>query len=206
MCMCVCVYVCCVYSCVYARYTKSIDVWSVGCILAEMLSNRPLFPGKHYLDQLNLILNVLGSPTQEDLQCIINEKVSLIGISLVFVWTERVLSNEKPQKASLSCGCAVCGGGQFETSWCSPRPWRLARVALFSPPPVHDVASCVAGSVVPDDTVAETEAAVAESVPARDGQSAGPAGQDARLQPTQAHHGRAGPQPSVSGTILRPGR
>lgn len=28
-------------------YTKSIDVWSVGCILAEMLSNRPLFPGKH---------------------------------------------------------------------------------------------------------------------------------------------------------------
>ena len=28
-------------------YTKSIDVWSVGCILAEMLSNRPIFPGKH---------------------------------------------------------------------------------------------------------------------------------------------------------------
>eukprot|EP00112_Aurelia_sp_Birch-Aquarium-sp1_P006828 Seg1746.6 transcript_id=Seg1746.6/GoldUCD/mRNA.D3Y31 product="Mitogen-activated protein kinase 3" protein_id=Seg1746.6/GoldUCD/D3Y31 len=28
-------------------YTKSIDIWSVGCILAEMLSNMPLFPGKH---------------------------------------------------------------------------------------------------------------------------------------------------------------
>jgi serine/threonine protein kinase len=35
-------------------YTKSIDVWAVGCILAEMLSNRPIFPGKHYLDQVNL--------------------------------------------------------------------------------------------------------------------------------------------------------
>jgi len=34
----------------------SIDIWSVGCILAEMLSNRPIFPGKHYLDQLNHIL------------------------------------------------------------------------------------------------------------------------------------------------------
>lgn len=37
-------------------YTKSIDIWSVGCILAEMLSNEPIFPGKHYLDQLNHIL------------------------------------------------------------------------------------------------------------------------------------------------------
>nr|WPC85274.1 extracellular regulated protein kinase [Mytilus coruscus] len=55
-------------------YTKSIDVWSVGCILGEMLSNRPLFPGKHYLDQLNHILGILGSPSQEDLDCIINEK------------------------------------------------------------------------------------------------------------------------------------
>lgn len=57
-------------------YTKSIDIWSVGCILAEMLSNRPIFPGKHYLDQLNHILGILGSPSQEDLECIINEKVN----------------------------------------------------------------------------------------------------------------------------------
>lgn len=40
-----------------------------------MLSNRPIFPGKHYLDQLNHILGVLGSPSQDDLECIINEKV-----------------------------------------------------------------------------------------------------------------------------------
>merc|ERR1719470_427581 len=55
-------------------YTKSIDIWSVGCILAEMLSNRPIFPGKHYLDQLNHILGILGSPSPDDLNCIINEK------------------------------------------------------------------------------------------------------------------------------------
>ncbi|XP_077728023.1 mitogen-activated protein kinase 3-like [Canis aureus] len=55
-------------------YTKSIDIWSVGCILAEMLSNRPIFPLKHYLDQLNHILGILGSPSQEDLNCIINMK------------------------------------------------------------------------------------------------------------------------------------
>lgn len=68
-------------------YTKSIDVWSIGCILAEMLSNRPLFPGKHYLDQLNLILGVIGSPSQDDLQCIINEKVLILAfpLSLLFL-------------------------------------------------------------------------------------------------------------------------
>ena len=49
-------------------------MWSVGCILAEMLNNKPLFPGKHYLDQLNHILNIIGSPTEEDLQCIQNER------------------------------------------------------------------------------------------------------------------------------------
>ena len=52
-----------------------------------MLSNRPLFPGKHYLDQLNHILGILGSPCQDDLDCIINEKVGR------FVVIEKSVSN-----------------------------------------------------------------------------------------------------------------
>uniref|UniRef100_A0A3Q2D395 mitogen-activated protein kinase n=1 Tax=Cyprinodon variegatus TaxID=28743 RepID=A0A3Q2D395_CYPVA len=63
-------------------YSKSIDIWSVGCILAEMLTNKPIFPGKHYLDQLNHILGILGSPTQEDLNCIINVKARNYLLSL----------------------------------------------------------------------------------------------------------------------------
>ena len=35
---------------------QAIDVWSVGCILAEMLSGKPLFPGRDYYHQLTLIL------------------------------------------------------------------------------------------------------------------------------------------------------
>ncbi|KAI8597791.1 kinase-like domain-containing protein [Dissophora ornata] len=50
----------------FKEYTKAIDVWSVGCILAEMLSGKPLFPGRDYHSQLNLILDVLGTPTMED--------------------------------------------------------------------------------------------------------------------------------------------
>jgi len=55
-------------------YEKGIDVWSVGCIMAEMFGNRPIFPGKHYLDQLSLIMKSLGTPSPEDLACIMNEK------------------------------------------------------------------------------------------------------------------------------------
>ena len=45
---------------------QAIDVWAVGCILAEMLSGRPLFPGRDYSHQLDLILDVIGTPTLEE--------------------------------------------------------------------------------------------------------------------------------------------
>lgn len=70
-------------------------MWSVGCILAEMLSNRPIFPGKHYLDQLNHILGILGSPTAVDLLCIINDKVYVNSINIFFflIFLHNILNN-----------------------------------------------------------------------------------------------------------------
>nr|AGG82488.1 p38 [Penaeus vannamei] len=58
----------------WMHYNQTADIWSVGCILAEMLSNRPLFPGKHYLDQLNLIMEVLGTPPADEFMSRISEK------------------------------------------------------------------------------------------------------------------------------------
>nr|VZH95584.1 unnamed protein product [Spirometra erinaceieuropaei] len=73
-------------------YTKAIDLWSVGCILAEMYSNRVLFPGKHYIEQLKMILEVLGSPSHEDLDSISNTKASLdlLDRLLCFVPSRRI--------------------------------------------------------------------------------------------------------------------
>ena len=44
------------------RYGKAVDMWSVGCILAELCKRKPLFPGKSHVDQLDRIIDVMGSP------------------------------------------------------------------------------------------------------------------------------------------------
>lgn len=51
-----------------SEYTKSIDVWSVGCILAELIGRKPIFTGKDHLDQIKKILHVLGTPTSAELE------------------------------------------------------------------------------------------------------------------------------------------
>ncbi|GAU13519.1 hypothetical protein TSUD_128160, partial [Trifolium subterraneum] len=54
------------------NYGTSIDVWSVGCIFAEILGRKPIFPGKDSLDQVKLIVSVLGSQHESDLEFIDN--------------------------------------------------------------------------------------------------------------------------------------
>ncbi|KAE9620530.1 putative mitogen-activated protein kinase CMGC-MAPK family [Lupinus albus] len=50
-----------------SEYTAAIDIWSVGCILMEIIRREPLFPGKDYVQQLALITELLGSPNDSDL-------------------------------------------------------------------------------------------------------------------------------------------
>ncbi|CAO0797791.1 unnamed protein product [Mucor circinelloides] len=47
------------------EYTTAIDMWSVGCIFAELLNNEALLPGRSEIDQLDRIFKLLGSPTEE---------------------------------------------------------------------------------------------------------------------------------------------
>ncbi len=48
-------------------YGPEVDVWSVGCILAELLLGKPLFPGKDEADQLAKISNILGTPCEANM-------------------------------------------------------------------------------------------------------------------------------------------
>ncbi|KAJ7970282.1 Mitogen-activated protein kinase [Quillaja saponaria] len=58
----------------FSKYTPAIDIWSIGCIFAEMLTGKPLFPGKNVVHQLDLMTDLLGTPSAESISRIRNEK------------------------------------------------------------------------------------------------------------------------------------
>lgn len=49
------------------RYTTAVDMWSLGCILGEILGAQPMFPGKSTMNQLEKIIEVTGRPTKSDI-------------------------------------------------------------------------------------------------------------------------------------------
>jgi mitogen-activated protein kinase 15 len=50
-----------------SQYSKAVDMWSVGCILGELIIGKSIFPGKSTVNQIELIIDLLGKPKQEDL-------------------------------------------------------------------------------------------------------------------------------------------
>ena len=49
-------------TCHLRSYTKGVDMWSVGCILGEVLGGQPMFPGKSTMNQLERIIEITGRP------------------------------------------------------------------------------------------------------------------------------------------------
>merc|ERR1712156_1400006 len=58
----------------WMHYTVTVDMWSVGCIMAEMLTGRTIFPGTDHIDQLTRILVLCGTPSEETLNKITSEE------------------------------------------------------------------------------------------------------------------------------------
>ncbi|KAK3152094.1 hypothetical protein QOZ80_2BG0154200 [Eleusine coracana subsp. coracana] len=58
----------------FSNYTPAIDIWSIGCIFAEVLTGMPLFPGRNVVHQLDLITDLLGTPSLRSISQIHSEK------------------------------------------------------------------------------------------------------------------------------------
>uniref|UniRef100_A0AAX7VT79 mitogen-activated protein kinase n=1 Tax=Astatotilapia calliptera TaxID=8154 RepID=A0AAX7VT79_ASTCA len=70
----------------WMHYTQTVDIWSVGCIMAEMLQGKPLFKGSDHLDQLTEIMKLIGTPSQEfisklDSEDVINKHIPNMDLS-----------------------------------------------------------------------------------------------------------------------------
>ncbi|KAJ7046531.1 kinase-like domain-containing protein [Mycena alexandri] len=50
------------------NYTTNIDIWSTGCVMAELMMGQPLFPGESGIDQLVEIIKILGTPSREQIK------------------------------------------------------------------------------------------------------------------------------------------
>ncbi|KAH9941959.1 kinase-like protein [Amylocystis lapponica] len=88
----------------FKGYGIAIDVWSIGCILAELMLGRPLFKGKDYVDQLNKILEVLGTPDEHVIKRIGSQKAQAYIRSLPYKKTvpfSRLLPTADPQALDL---------------------------------------------------------------------------------------------------------
>lgn len=57
--------------CSTVPYDAKIDVWAVGCIFAELLGRKPLFDGRDYVEQVDIILDVLGTPSGAHLRIVL---------------------------------------------------------------------------------------------------------------------------------------
>jgi p38 MAP kinase len=60
----------------WQKYDVEVDIWSAGCIFAEMLEGKPLFPGKDHVNQFSIITELLGTPPDDVIQTICSENVS----------------------------------------------------------------------------------------------------------------------------------
>jgi len=97
-----------------STYGPAVDMWSIGCILAEVLGSRALFPGKDSLHQLKLIVERLGTPAREELALIENEQAVR--------YVAGLRGRGSTQHASNGVAGASAGGAGFEQLFPSASP------------------------------------------------------------------------------------
>lgn len=50
------------------KYTKAVDMWSIGCILGELVVGKAIFPGTSTLNQIERVLELCGRPNPDDIE------------------------------------------------------------------------------------------------------------------------------------------
>lgn len=89
----------------WQKYDVEVDIWSAGCIFAEMLDGKPLFPGKDHVNQFSIITELLGTPPDDVIETICSENVRcprLFVLVLLVWWNTMLIQNRLCDSSSLS--------------------------------------------------------------------------------------------------------
>lgn len=80
-------------------YTTAIDIWSQGCVGAELLLGQPLFPGDSGVDQLVEIIKVLGTPTREEVRAMNSTYIEFKFPQIKGCQWRKIFMNKTPEDA-----------------------------------------------------------------------------------------------------------
>jgi len=80
-------------------YTTAIDIWSEGCVGAELLLGQPLFPGDSGVDQLVEIIKVLGTPTKEEIRSMNSNYIEFKFPQIKGCQWKKIFRNKTPDDA-----------------------------------------------------------------------------------------------------------
>uniref|UniRef100_A0A7N8Y1G9 mitogen-activated protein kinase n=1 Tax=Mastacembelus armatus TaxID=205130 RepID=A0A7N8Y1G9_9TELE len=86
----------------WMHYTQTVDIWSVGCIMAEMINGKTLFKGKDYMDQLTQIMKVTGVPGPEFIQKLDSPEVGITAVGVYLLEKMLVLDGDERPTAELA--------------------------------------------------------------------------------------------------------
>jgi len=82
------------------HYTEGVDMWSVGCILGELIGGKPMFPGTSTTNQIDRIIEVIGRPSKEDIDDIKSEFAAQLLDNLLEPQNPRSLESMYPMADS----------------------------------------------------------------------------------------------------------
>jgi len=82
------------------NYTEGVDMWSVGCILGELIGGKPMFPGASTTNQIDRIIEVIGRPTKDDINDIQSEFAAQLLDNLLEPQNPRSLESMYPMADS----------------------------------------------------------------------------------------------------------
>jgi len=81
------------------EYTTAIDIWSLGCVMGELLLGKPLFPGDSGVDQLIEIIKILGTPTRDEIMAMNPNHTSFSFPNISAHPWNKVFRNKAPKNA-----------------------------------------------------------------------------------------------------------